>query len=80
MSTIKDRKEDVEGSESSVGSDQVSAITGRHSNCDEAKKENRVVNKLRILVSLVMVFTALAFGICVYLKARRDEREDFEAQ
>eukprot|EP00977_Amphora_coffeiformis_P030125 scaffold44851_cov160-Amphora_coffeaeformis.AAC.1 len=80
MSTIKDQQDGMEGSESSIGTEQVSAVTGLHSSSDDAKKDKRVVIKLRILVSFVIGLTALGFGIGVYLMARSGEREDFETQ
>lgn len=74
----KEQVRDVEGSES-TGSEQVSATTGQQSSGAD-KGETRVVNKLRTAVSLMMVFTGIAFGTCVYLKTRSNEREDFEEE
>jgi len=77
---MKVQKEDLEGSESSAGSEQVSAVTGLHSSSDDSRKEKRVVIKLKILMLFVMALTAIGFSAICYLMARNGEREEFETQ
>lgn len=82
-----DERPDVEaheGSESSHGSGQGSALTGGQQSSQEGrlftKTESRLVKQLRISVSVVMVLMAIGFGTAVYINTRRGEKEDFEAQ
>lgn len=46
----------------------------------EATAKTRTVKRLRLFVSILMVFTAVGFGSAVYTFTRKEERTDFELQ